>query len=425
MQPRLYYGWVVTWTAFTVLAVSYGVQFSYGVLIPDMEAEMGWSRTQISLAYSLYVLLYSSLSFVSGFATDRWGPRPVIAVGGLFLGAGYVMTALAQEVWHLYLAMGVLAAIGMSASFVPCNATVVRWFVRRRGEALSISTAGTGLGGLLFPPLAGVLSSDLGWRTTYVILGLVAGVWLLAASRLMERSPEERGLTVDGDPAPVVPTNPLDGSAVAPPAENSDLDARQALRTAAFWLTAGLFAFTWVAVFFPLVHLGPFAESLGLSRTVASVGVGAIGVGGLLGRLLSGVVSDHLGRLPTLAIVLAVQAASFGVFAASHGVLTLYPAAVAFGFGYGGSTTLFPAVVGDHFGRTHAGAIVGLIFAGGGSLAAIGPSVAGYLYDSTGSYRLSFVLSGGSNVLALALTVVLWASVRRTGRVAAMSLTAD
>ena len=412
MVRRPYYGWVVTWVSFSVLAITYGVQFSFGVLIPDIEAETGWSRTQVSLAYSLYVLLYSSLSFVSGAITDRWGPRRVIAGGGVFLGAGYVFTGLAHQLWHLYLSLGLLAAIGMSASFVPCNATVVRWFVRRRGQALSISTAGTGLGGLLFPSIAGVLSGRMGWRTTYIIFGLFAGVWLLAASKLMVRSPEDRGLMVDGDPAPIVAMGPFEGPTIAAASTRPpELDARQALRTRAFWLTGAIFAFTWVAVFFPLVHLAPFAESLGLTGTVASAAVGAIGFGGLLGRLASGSASDRLGRLPTLALVIAVQAVAFGGFAASHGALAVYAAAVAFGFGYGGSTTLFPAVVGDNFGRSHAGAIVGLIFAGAGSLAAIGPTVAGYLYDTTGSYRLSFVLSGASNVVSLVLVGLLRATV--------------
>lgn len=407
---RLYYGWVVTWTSFSVLAITYGIQFSFGVLIPDIEAETGWTRTQVSLAYSLYVLLYSSLSFASGALTDRLGPRPVVALGGLFLGAGYVLTGLAQQVWHLYLALGVLAALGMSASFVPCNATVVRWFVRRRGQALSIATAGTALGGLSFPPLAGAMAASVGWRATYVAFGSIVALWLLGASRLMVRSPEDRGLVVDGDPV-TLPLPLPTSEATTPAPSGNDLDAREAVRTAAFWITGGIFAFTWVAVFFPLVHLAPFAESLGLSRGVASAAVGAIGVGGLAGRLLSGAASDRLGRLPTLALVTGVQAAAFLGFAASDGALAVYLAAVVFGFGYGGSTTLFPAVVADNFGRRNAGAIVGLIFAGAGSLAAIGPTLAGYLYDTTGSYRLSFILSGGSNAISLLLVAVLAASV--------------
>jgi MFS transporter, OFA family, oxalate/formate antiporter len=418
MGKRLFYGWILTWTSFSVLAISYGVQFSVGVLIPDMEADTGWTRTQISLAYSLYVLLYSSLSFVSGAFTDRYGPRRVILVGGFCMGTGYVLTGLSQELWQLYLSLGVLTAIGMSASFVPCNATVVRWFSRRRGQALAISTAGTGFGGLLLPPIAGLLTVSVGWRSTFVVLGAVAGLWLLGASRLMHRSPEERGFTVDGDPVASTSAGPSESGMT----KVADLTTKQAVRTQEFWLILSLFAFTWIAIFFPMVHLSPFAESLGLPRSAAAISVSAVGVGGVLGRLVSGPLSDRIGRHVSLASVMLVQVAAFALFAISHGPGTLYPAALAFGFGYGGSTTLFPAIVADHFGRDHVGAIVGLIFAGGGSLAAIGPTAAGFLYDMTGSYRLAFVLSAGSNVVSTLLVGVLWASTRRRDRVRAAAL---
>jgi MFS family permease len=411
LLKRWYYGWVIAGTASSVLAVTYGVQFSFGVLIPDIEAETGWSRTQLSFAYSLYVLVYSVLSFAAGSLTDRWGPRPVIAIGATFLAVGYGAVGLATQLWHLRLALGVIAAIGMSASFVPCNATVVRWFVRHRGRALAIATAGTSLGGLLIPPVAGALSSAVGWRTTYLIMGGVTGVWLLAASRLMARSPEGYGLVVDGG-STERSGHPRSSLLAAQP----DLDARNALRTARFWLIGVIFALTWLAVFFPLVHLGPFAASLGLTRTMAAGAVSAIGLGGLVGRLFSGPFSDRVGRLPTLAIVLGVQVGAFAVFALGDRAAAVYAGAVAFGLGYGGSTTLFPAVVGDAFGRSHVGAIVGLIFAGAGSLSAIGPTVAGHLYDTTGSYRLAFVLSSGANLAALAFLLVLSMTGRRTHR---------
>jgi MFS family permease len=409
---RLFYGWVLAWASFSVLAVSYGVQFSFGVLISDMEADTGWTRTQVSLAYSMYVVVYSALSFASGAATDRYGPRVVVLVGGLALGAGYVLTGLSHQLWQLYFSLGILAAVGMSASFVPCNATVARWFSRRRGQALGISTAGTGFGGLLVPPVAGVLTTAAGWRLAYVVLGSLAGLWLVVASRLMHRSPEDRGLTVDGDPAPAGAVAVATGPATALGAHPEGVTTHQAVRTGTFWLMLALFAFTWVAVFLPVVHLAPFAESLGLSRSAAALAVSAIGVGGLLGRLVSGPVSDRAGRHLTLAAVVLIQAAAFVAFAVTGSAASLYPAAVAFGFGYGGTTTLFPAVVADHFGRSHVGSIVGLIFAGGGSVAAVGPAVAGFLFDATGGYRLAFLLSAGANAVSLAMVALLWASTR-------------
>lgn len=398
------------------MAVAYGVQFSFGVLIPDIEADTGWTRTQISLAYSFYVVVYSSLSIISGLVTDRSGPRIVLVAGAVFLAGGYILTALSQQLWQLYLALGVLAAIGMSAAYVPCNATVVRWFIRRRGQALSLSTAGVGFGGLLIPPLAGLSSSVWGWRSTYVGLALVAGVCLLVAARVMAGSPEERGLLPDGDRAVLAAPDRADGVIVPVPGEEPvGLSVRAAVRTSVFWIIAAVFGATWLVVFFPPVHLSPFAEDLGLSRAAASFAVGAIGLGGLAGRLFSGSASDRVGRVPTLAAVVFLQALAFAGFAVSHGPLTLYPAAIAFGFGYGGSTALFPAVVGDQFGRANVGALVGLIFGGAGSLAAVGPAFAGYLYDATGGYRGAFALAAGANLVSLGFVALLTVVTSRTG----------
>ena len=125
---RRYYGWVVAWTAFGVLSITYGIQFSFGVLLPSIVEDLGVSRTAASLCFSVYVFVYSALSSVSGSVTDRRGPRIVLVSGAVLLGTGYLLSALSQQLWQLLVALGLIAGMGMSASFVPCNATVVRWF---------------------------------------------------------------------------------------------------------------------------------------------------------------------------------------------------------------------------------------------------------------------------------------------------------
>ena len=388
----------MTWTAFGVLAIAYGVQFSFGVFLPDIVAETGWSRTELSLVISAYILAYGVLSGFSGSLTDRSGPRRVIVVGALFLGAGYVAAGAAQELWQFAVAMAVVAAIGMSATFVPCSATVARWFDRDRGKALGIATSGGSFGGFLIPPIAGVLTGAVGWRWSYAILGLAALVLLLAASLLIVRDPAERGLEVDGVAAPELDREPI---------EVWGLTRAEAMRTPVFWVAGAIFFFTWMAVFMPLVHLVPFAEDLGIGKTTASTMISAVGVGGLLGRTSTGLVSDRIGRLPSLAVVLTVQVLAFGVFATGESLLVLVPGAVAFGFAYGGTTTMFPAIFSDQFGQAHIGAIVGAVFSVAGSSAAFGPTIAGYLYDLTDSYRLAFAIGGGMNLVALSLVGVL------------------
>src|SRR5581483_11685972 len=123
-QGRVFYGWLVVACTFVILCVAYGVQFSFGVFMPEISKDTGWGRDALSLPYSLYVFVYSALGVVSGRLTDRLGPRIVITVGGCLLGVGVVLTSQAHALWHMYVFLGLIAASGMSAAYVPCNATV-------------------------------------------------------------------------------------------------------------------------------------------------------------------------------------------------------------------------------------------------------------------------------------------------------------
>ena len=122
---------------FAILFMAYGAQYSFGVFFSAILEEFGWSRASLSGAFSLYALVYSAFALVAGRLTDRWGPRIVIAVGGACLGIGWIAMSGVREIWHPYALYGTITAVGMSTAFVPCSATVARWFVRRRGLAVA------------------------------------------------------------------------------------------------------------------------------------------------------------------------------------------------------------------------------------------------------------------------------------------------
>lgn len=126
--PRVFLGWIVAIASGSILAVAYGAQFSFGVVLPHMEETTSWSRGQLSVAYSVYVVVYSCLSYPAGRLTDRYGPQTILLVGGVLLALGYAGVAASRELWQVYVSLGLIAGVGMSAIFVPCNATVVRWF---------------------------------------------------------------------------------------------------------------------------------------------------------------------------------------------------------------------------------------------------------------------------------------------------------
>ena len=381
---RPFFGWRIVGAAFTVLFVVYGIQFSFGTFVGDVVADTGWSETRLQLIFAIYIGLYSALSALSGWLTDRWGPRPIVATGSILLTGGYLLWATSDSLIIVALGMGIVAPLGMSCSWVPCNATVVRWFVVRRGLATAIATSGGSLANILVPPIAALLVDAYGWRVAIVGMSIFGGVCMLLSALALERDPESIGQVPDGSPMSSRHTTE-DGLTGVSPAE--------AWRSITYWQIFGMYALTFVAVFIPFVHLVQFAQSLGASLQTASTVISAIGIGGLVGRLVMGPISDRIGRKTSVILALGIETAAFMGMAISSGLWLLYPSAAAFGFAYGGGVVVFPPLVADLFGRAHAGAIVGRIFATAGSMAASGPDVAQLIHNALGDYRWAFLLS--------------------------------
>ena len=388
----MFRGWYIVAAGFLVLFVVYGLQFSYGEFRLAATEEEGWSQTSLSLIFAIYIGVYSALSAVSGWATDRFGPRVTVAFGALVLSSGYLLWARAESLLAVAMALAVIAPIGMSCSWVPVNATAVRWFVRRRGAASAIVTAGGSVGNIVGPPIAASLIAANGWRTALSAMAVGGLVLLLVAAALLAKSPESVGLFPDGDSeAPLTD--------VAEPA----LSPREAGRTGTFWIMWAMYSVTFLVVFVPFVHGSAFAVGLGVSNLSAATVISSIGIGGLIGRLSVGWISDRIDRRRAVVFSLALQVVAFLGFASADGLVALYPSAVAFGFGYGGAVAVFPALVADYFGRASAGSIVGRMFASAGTMAAVGPYVAALIFDTTGSYRSAFAIAAGLNGGAMLL----------------------
>lgn len=394
---RIYYGWVVVAGAFGVLFVAYGTQYSFGVFFSALLDEFGWSRASLAGAFSLYAFAYCVFGFPAGRLTDLWGPRRVIAVGGCFLGAALMGMAFVGRLWQPYVLYGLVAALGMGTAYVPCNATVVKWFVRRRGLAVGLASSGASVGTLALPPLAQLLIGTIGWRAAYLVFGAGVLVVLNLIAWTMRRDPESLGLHPDDA------TGPAPSSA---PAGGESWPLRRAARTPVFWLLGAAFSATWIPVFIPLVHVVRFSRDLGFSPLVAASVISALGVGAVAGRLVMGPASDRLGRRTTVAIAMALQALAFAGFLAVRDLVSLYATAFVFGYSYGAISTLFTALVGDFFGREQAGTLVGVLFALAGSMGGWGPLIAGAVYDATASYAPAFALAAALNVAAMALLML-------------------
>lgn len=391
-----HYGWVVVGAAFSVLFVAYGVQFSFGLFFTALVAEFGWSRASLSGVFSLYAGAYAFLGLIAGRLTDRWGPRTVVATGALLYGLGLALSGRISWLGGLYLTY-LLAAAGMSTAYVPCNATVVKWFTARRGLAVGIAMAGASLGTFACPPLIALLLARTGWRTAYGILGGVLFVLIAGLALLLVREPAARGLLPYGGVPDAVPRPEATGTGWGP---------GEALRHPSFWGLLGVYTATWIPVFLPLVHLAPLAQDLGLGPAVGAAALSALGIGAVAGRLAMGALSDRIGRRATLALALGLQALSFLTLALARSAPPLLGSAALFGYCYGAISSLMPAIVGDYYGPAHAGSLVGIIFGVAGPAGAVGPLLAGWIFDASGAYTWAFLISALTNLIALGLLAV-------------------
>ena len=399
-----FYGWVVVGSAFLVLFLTYGVQYSFGVFVPPMLDDLGWQRASLGGAFSLYSMVYMGFSLVSGRLTDTLGPRRVIVFGGVMLGLGIMATSQVSAQWQLYLYYGIVAALGMSTAYIPCNMTVVRWFNRQRGLALGIVSCGASCGILVVPTLSSYMITLTNWRVSLLTLGASMFVLIIIAARFMVRDPELLGLQTDGKETLTTDEN-LGLSEVLNEATGWTLT--EARSTLSFWLFLLTFAVILLTTTIPFVHVPVFARDIGLSAIGGSIAVSISGLFALIGSISLGTLSDRIGPKQAVLLSLCVQVVAFLIFLVAKDMVTLYLGAAAFGFFYGGIASLFPALVGDLFGRAHAGAIGGFIFGGAGIIGAWGPAVAGYLRDVDGDYRRAFILCALTVACSLVLFLVL------------------
>lgn len=394
---RLFYGWVVVITFFIICTTLYGVYFSFGIFFKSIESEFNLTRAATSAILSANVLLGGIFAFFAGWLLDKFGPRSVVLLMGLFSGLSLLLTSQTNALGQLFLTYGLLLAMGTGAIFVVPTSTIARWFNKKRGLALGIASSGIGLGPAFIAPFATYLIARFDWRLAYLIIGLITWVIVLPLSRLLKGDPQEIGARPDGAKAKV--TGDVKDSIISLPS----LSLHQALRTRSFWLVL----FTWVLyafnVFLVTTHLVPHATDIGFSAGEAATIVSVLGGGAIAGRVLMGIASDRIGRRLTPIVCTLLLAGAMLWLVGSQELWRLYLFAAIFGFGYSGVSSSMGALLGDTFGLGKIGSILGLLEIGLGTGAAIGPVVGGLIFDINQSYVLAFFIGTALMLVATLL----------------------
>jgi MFS family permease len=399
-QPRFHYGWLVVAAAFAITFVGFGGAYSFGTFIPALERDFGASRGSISLVFALAGFLYFAFGIVSGPLADRWGPRPLALTGMLFVGLGLAAAGCAQTLMQVYVAYGLGVGLGIGFAYVPVLGAVQRWFVKRRALASGLAVSGIGVGTLAMPPLVAVCIEALGWRNAYFMLSVLAAIVGGGMALLIEDDPRRRGLAPDGTfEQPTASPEPIAGTPL-----------REAIRSTPFIALYAAAMICSFGVFVPFVHLVPYAIDHGVAPAAAALLLSAIGVGSTGGRFLLGGLADRIGRTRTLCTMIVGMAVTLALWAGCTSLWTLAAFATVYGVFYGAWVAVTPSVVADHFGARYIGSIIGVLFTSVAFGTLIGPTVAGYIYDASGSYTLPILASAGANAVAAVIVAAMAAS---------------
>ncbi|MFC1902177.1 MFS transporter [Chloroflexota bacterium] len=392
-RTRFFYGYVIVGTAFIIMTLTFGANYTFGVFIEPLIAEFGWTRAAISGAYAVLTLVAGFWGIFAGRISDRLGPKIVGVIGGFCLGLGFVLMSQVTALWQVYLIYGLIIPAGIGGCWPVFIATVVKWFAARRGLITGIVAAGVGFGTMITPPLATWLISIYDWRATYGIVGIGTMVLIIAASLFHKRDPYQIGQ---------VPHGIEKQRAAAPPREFA---FRQVVRTRQFWMVCGIYFCFGYCLHSVMVHIVPHATGTGISPASAASILAAIGSASIIAKLIVGMASDRLGIKLTLTLALALLTATF-IWLQSAGELgELYLFGIIFGFAYGGTMTMQPLLLAELFGLGSLGIIVGSVTFSYTVGSAIGPLIAGHIFDITASYRPAFIICAVMAVIAIILTL--------------------
>jgi MFS family permease len=323
---------------------------------------------------TLDFLIMGVAGFLWGAASDRYGPRIVVLIGAVLLGAGLIVASRATSPLAFQLGFGLLVGLSAGAFFAPMIAAVTGWFDTQRALAVSLVSAGMGMAPMTFTPFAGWLISTYDWRTAMAVMGIVAWILLIPAALFVRAAPQ--------------PTGP---KAAAPEAA----DAGRALRSPQFLILAGTFFLCCAAHSGPIFHMLSYAMFCGIP-TMAAVSIYSVeGAAGLAGRLVFGLAADRVGAKPVIVAGLIVQAFAIPAYLAVRGIGDFYLLATVFGMAYGGVMPLYAVLARDYFGQ----AIMGTVLGGATMLSAlgmaIGPVGGGWVFDTFGSYGWLYIGSAG------------------------------
>jgi MFS family permease len=401
----LHPAWVILGALTVCMMAASGLRSVFGVYIKPMEAEFGWSRGALSGVAAVSLLLFGAVSPWVGRLADGWGSRRVIVVSLLLLGLGSIGSAFVHELWHIYLTVGILMALGSGGVAMTTGATVVsRWFEARRGLAIGVAAGGMSAGQLIVIPLATGFTLWFGWRSSFLWLGVgLLALVLPIGAWLIRNSPEDRGVGPYGARGPL-PT----AAQTATIQQGGRVSVTEAAQWPQFWLLmATFFVCGYTTGGMILTHFVPHTLEHNFTPMQASSALGVMGALNIVGTVASGWICDRFGRRGPLATYYFVRGLSLLFLPYVWDVPSLHLWAALFGLNYISTVPPTTTLTANIFGRYSLGELSGWIFFSHQVGAALGAALAGWIFEWTGSYAGAFVSAAVLAVIAAGLALLI------------------
>lgn len=400
-QPKAFYGWWIVCAGTLILSVSSGIGFyGHGVFLDPLRTLHGWPKATISSAITLYFLTAGVMGMIIGRQVDRYGPKGVLIIGSVVIGAGFVLLSRVNTVWQLYLVYFMMAVGFSCTSLVPVNTLITNWFIRKRGFAMSLTNTGLSAGGIVLVPLSSYMITRWGLEVALPVLGAIYTVVVIpCAIFFIRQRPSDLNQFPDGEP-PAASAAGRHGATLDYAAQMQVWTRSQAIHTVAFWsiVTAFLLALAGQIAF--LVHQVSFLSPyLGVSGAATAVSVTA--AASIVGRLFLGTFVDRCDKRHVIMVCFLVQGVAMLTLAHYNHVIILYLGTFAFGLTMGSIIMMQSLIIGECFGLLSFATVSGLAGLFTMSGAAFGPTIAGLIYDAAQSYRMAFTIFAAMSMVAI------------------------
>ena len=390
-MTKLNYGWVIVAAGALITWMAMGALLSLPVLLAPISADTGWTRGGIGFAMTLNFLTMGIGSAFWGALSDRYGPRMIVLLGVVLLGAGLALASRSTSLPEFQAIYGLLIGVAAGSLMVPLMSTVTLWFDKNRALAVSLVSSGIGVAPMTVSPFAATLVVAHGWRTSQLILAVAVIVLLVPAALCIRRPPH------------------IPAAAAAGGMGGGELKAaaRRAMRSRPFIVLSLTFFACCATHAGPIFHTISYAIGCGLPPMTAVTIYSVEGFAGLVGRLLFGVLADKVGVKRMIVAGLLTQALAAGSYVLATGLGDFYTVAFIFGMAYGGVMPLYSALARDYFAPQIMGSVLGAMTLLSGIGMALGPALGGWIYDHfhayTWMYLGSLAVGLGAGAIALAL----------------------